>query len=73
MLDDTTLSIQRDSYDIFDVSGTVGGISQVFVGIAGFLILPISQLAFKIEAILLLFKVSSSKKIKKMGNFGLIR
>ena len=43
--------IQREAYNLWDVCGDVGGISQVVATIAMAMILPFSRIDFEIEAI----------------------
>jgi hypothetical protein len=58
ILAETQNNIQREAYNIFDVCGDVGGISQVMISIAAFLLLPISELSFKLETIFMMFQIS---------------
>ena len=59
--------------DVFGVLGYVGGIVSIFVDVFSFFIEPISELSFKMYAIMLLFKIKSKNAYKNIETIDLIK
>jgi hypothetical protein len=64
-LEPTSMEVQRTAYDIFDVCGDIGGVIQVFIAVAAFILNPYARLCYEFEAILTLFTIKTLKRIKK--------
>ena len=62
-----TNNIQRTVYDFFGVCGDVGGIMQVFVAIAAFIMIPFNKFNLKLKAIQKLLKLKKKKKLEELS------
>ena len=59
--------------DVFAVLGYVGGIVSIFIDVFSLFIEPISELSFKMYAIMLLFKIKSKNAYKTIETIDIIK
>ena len=72
-LSSKTNNIERSVYDFFMVCGDVGGMMEVFIAIAAFMVIPFHNLDFKLIAIQKLFKIDKKEKLKRLGALSRLR